>query len=66
MFTFRQMLDAYSLTLASASKRFGIPYRTVQNWASGERVPPDYVLRMMDIILRRELEDKLASLPPIE
>lgn len=66
MLTFRQLIDAYSLTLAGASKRFGIPYRTAQSWASGERVPPDYVLRMMDTILHRDLEDRLASLPPID
>lgn len=26
---------------------FGIPYRTVQDWESGKRELPDYVLRLM-------------------
>ena len=34
-------------TMASLSKRFGIPYRTMQDWCAGVRVPPDYVLIMM-------------------
>lgn len=26
---------------------YGIPYRTVQDWESGKRTMPDYVLRLM-------------------
>ena len=26
---------------------FGIPYRTVQDWESGKREMPDYVLRLL-------------------
>ena len=45
-------------TMASLSKRFGIPYRTLQNWCSGVRVAPDYVLMMM--------QECLGMLPDIK
>lgn len=31
----------------AVATRFGIPYRTVQNWYRGERTPPEYVARML-------------------
>lgn len=31
----------------AVANRFGIPYRTVQNWYRGERTPPEYVARMI-------------------
>lgn len=37
------------LTMADIAKKFGIPYRTVQNWKSGEREAPLYV---QDLIVR--------------
>ncbi len=39
------------LSLMALSKRFDIPYRTVQDWAAGKRTPPVYVLRMIREIL---------------
>lgn len=28
-------------------EKFGIPYRTVQDWEAGKRIMPPYVLRLM-------------------
>ena len=33
------------------AERFAIPYRTMEQWSSGERVPPDYVINMIREIL---------------
>lgn len=41
------------------AEKFGIPARTVQNWASGERKAPQYVLDMMETILRNERNNKM-------
>lgn len=39
---------------------FGIPMRTIQEWELGRRNPPDYVINMMEEILKRRglLTDK--------
>ena len=40
------------LSLRTLALRFGIPYRTVQDWAAGRRTPPPYVLRLLEEALR--------------
>lgn len=39
----------------AVADRFGIPYRTVQNWYRGERTPPEYVARMIISFDEQEL-----------
>ena len=36
------------LSLRALSQRYGIPYRTIQDWALGRRTPPPYVLRLLE------------------
>ena len=43
--------------MAQLAKRFGIPYRTVQDWFGNKRTPPDYVVRMIAEILQHSTED---------
>lgn len=44
---FRDFLALLGLTMMECSNRFGIPYRTIQNWSDGNRNPPLYLRRMM-------------------
>ena len=44
----------YGLGQTQLARRFGIPLRTVQNWHSGIRPAPEYVVRMMRKILENE------------
>ena len=46
-----QICKDYGLTQTALAKRFGIPLRTVQDWHAGRRVPPDYVVNMMQELL---------------
>lgn len=32
----------------------GIPVRTIQKWEQGERVPPDYVVKLIEYFLKNE------------
>ena len=36
------------LSQAKFAAQFGIPTRTLEHWESGTRVPPDYVLKLLD------------------
>jgi DNA-binding transcriptional regulator YiaG len=45
----------YGMSQTALAKRFGIPLRTVQDWHSERRTPPEYVVNMMVEILERDL-----------
>ena len=61
--TIKDLCTEYGLGQTALARRFGIPLRTVQNWHAGVRIPPDYVVRMMDELLRIDglLETKKAK-----
>lgn len=52
--TIKELCEKYGYTQTALAKRFGIPLRTVQNWAGGQRSAPDYVVTMMIEILENE------------
>lgn len=45
--SFPEFLRSVGLTQSGCSRRFGIPLRTVQGWALGERQCPAYIRRMI-------------------
>ncbi len=49
-----EICERYGLKQTELAEQFGIPLRTVQDWYAGRRVPPDYVLNMIDRILSLE------------
>lgn len=60
--TVNDIMFVYSLSINDISKFFDIPYRTVQNWASGKAKPSDYVLNMMACIIHlQDANIKLTS-----
>ena len=55
--TVRELLNKHRMSAAGLSRRFHIPYRTIQNWcAEGKqhRDCPEYITEMMDEILSKE------------
>ena len=49
--TIREILAATGMTQKALSQRFGIPLRTVENWATGKRECPVYIRKMIVEIL---------------
>lgn len=37
------------------SKRYGIPFRTIQNWESNTRVPPNYILDLIECNVKKDV-----------
>ena len=52
--TIKELMNKYRYNIKQLSDRFNIPYRTVQNWASGQRECAEYIVKMMDEILSKE------------
>ena len=49
--TFQELLTKSGLKLTDLAARFGIPYRTLQNWKAGVRPCPQYIVDMLAEIL---------------
>lgn len=54
----KEICEKYGLTQTALAKHFNIPLRTVQEWHAGRRTPPDYVVSMMEELLRIQTEEK--------
>lgn len=46
-----QLVKISAMSMMSFSKAYNIPYRSLQNWVSGERTAPDYVTQMLGYAL---------------
>lgn len=44
---FKTLLERSGMNMKQLSEYFNIPYRTLQNWKSGERNCPAYLLDLM-------------------
>lgn len=53
--TIKDVMKKHGVSMTQLSKRFGIPYRTIQGWTAetekAARSCPDYIVRMVDEIL---------------
>ena len=46
------------------AERYNIPFRTVQNWETGMRKPPEYILELLKARIKEDLINKRASALP--
>ena len=44
------------ISRAEFSRRYEIPVRTLENWDSGLRKPPDWVLKLLERVVREDAE----------
>lgn len=42
------------LSMADFARKLGIPYRTIQDWESGRRKCPEYVIALIDFKVLRD------------
>ena len=52
----RELCREHGLTQRALATRFGIPIRTVEQWCTGKRKCPEYVVQMMTHIIQLEAE----------
>lgn len=56
--TLKQLRIPMRISQKEFAEKFGVPYKTYQQWESGRRNPPQYVVGMMFTILQMELQIK--------
>lgn len=60
----REMRAQFGDTQSEFSARYNIPFRTVQNWESGVRKPPEYIMNLLESRIQADLINrKTAALP---
>ena len=48
---FKELRQRYGLTQKALSEYTGIPKRTIEDWETGKRNPPDYMLSLIEVKL---------------
>ena len=46
--TIREMRNRFGDTQSEFAERYHIPFRTIQNWETGVREPPEYVVNLLE------------------
>lgn len=60
----REMRQQLGDTQGEFSARYNIPFRTIQNWETGVRTPPQYVVELLERQVRMDFENhKTWKLP---
>lgn len=49
-----EIRELTGLDLAKFSRRYNIPYRTLQNWEKGVRKAPQYVVELLEYRIKHE------------
>lgn len=52
--TVKELRQQTGLTQGEFAARFQIPLRTLQHWESGDRMPPDYVVKLLAYRIEKE------------
>ncbi len=62
--TIREMRTKLGYTQSEFAARYHIPFRTVQNWETGLRKPPEYIVGLLEERIRGDLVNRrTATLP---
>ena len=60
----REMRTKLGDTQSEFASRYNIPFRTIQNWETGLRKPPEYIITLLENRIREDLVNrKTAKLP---
>lgn len=57
MTTIREIRDHSGLSRAAFAREYSIPVRTIEDWESGRRTPPEYVV----LLLKRVVKEDFAT-----
>lgn len=57
----REMREQLGDTQSEFSARYNIPFRTIQNWETGMRKPPDYVIDLLENRVRSDLINRKTA-----
>lgn len=56
--TIKEIRALTGLSQDQFSKAYGIPLGTLQHWEAGERKPPEYVIKLLEKVVKHEIKDE--------
>lgn len=59
--TIREIRQAAGLSQARFAAKYEIPLRTIENWESGSRKPPEYVIKMIERLEEIEKQSRAGN-----
>ncbi len=60
----REMRTLLGDTQSDFAARYNIPFRTIQNWESGMRTPPEYMISLLEDRIRADLANRRTRVLP--
>lgn len=60
----REMRNRLGETQSEFAERYHIPFRTIQNWEAGVRVPPAYITSLLEERVRADLVNRRTAVLP--
>lgn len=60
----RELRTRLGITQTEFAARYGIPFRTVQNWESEIRKPPEYILKLLEDRVQTDLLNRKTAVLP--
>ncbi|MEE1315278.1 MAG: helix-turn-helix transcriptional regulator [Faecalimonas sp.] len=57
----KKLREQTGLSRKEFCERYGIPYRTMTDWELGNRVAPDYVIRLLTYYVQMERINKISN-----
>lgn len=55
--TIKEMRELLGISRTEFSRRYGIPLRTLEDWESGKRTPPPYVINLLERIIKEDADE---------
>ena len=52
----RRIRGMLGVSRTEFSRRYGIPVRTLENWDNGKNSPPDWILALLERVVREDAE----------
>ena len=62
--TIREMRTRLGETQSEFATRYHIPFRTIQNWETGLRKPPEYIVSLLETRIRADLINRRTTVLP--
>ena len=54
----KELRTLTGLSQTAFGEKYDIPMRTIQNWEKGVRVPPSYVLKLLERVVKEDFSLK--------
>lgn len=55
--TVKELRKMTGLTQTEFGKKYKIPMRTIQNWEGGKNTPPEYVMFLLERVVKEDFTD---------